>query len=201
MKRVVVLLALAAACLPSAVCAEPLASQVKPLDTRSDGVYGRLDGDVMLSATALAELSDGGLAPGARLAAHYFWMVGLAAGYVRPVADDVPRHVLSVGVDLRPTFLPRWAMDLQRGPSTLDLWLDSISLGIAANWAQPPGEDFGDALALELSAGFGLPLMGSAEGLWLDARGLMRTPDSGTSGWAAQLGLGWHAAWLSPLLE
>ena len=201
MRRVLVRLALLGGCLPSAVCAEPLASQVRPLDTRSDGVYGRLDGDIMLSATALAELSDGGVAPGVRLAAHYFWMVGLTAGYVRPVADDVPRHVLSAGLDLRPAFLPRWAMDLERGPSTLDLWLDSISFGIAANWAQPPDEDFGDVLALELSAGFGLPLMGHAEGLWLDARGLMRTPDSGTSGWGAQLGLGWHAAWLSPLLE
>lgn len=201
MRVVGALFALALTCLPAAVSAEPLKHQVQPLDTRSDGVYGRLEGDVMLSATALAELAEGGVAPGARLAAHYFWMVGLTAGYVRPVASDVPRHVLSAGVDLRPTFLPRWAMDLQRGPSTLDLWLDSISLGVAANWAQPPDEDFGDSLALELSAGFGVPLMGSAEGLWLDARGLLRTPDWGTSGWAAQLGIGWHGAWLSPLLD
>jgi hypothetical protein len=181
--------------------AADLPSQVHPIDTRSDGVYGRLEGDVTLSAIALAELSEGGPAPGLRLAAHYYWMVGLTAGYVRPVSDDVPHHVLSAGVDVRPTFLPRWALDLQQGPSTLDLWLDSISLGVAANWAQPPAGDFGDSLALELSLGCGLPLSGKANGPWLDARGLMRVTDDGQARWAAQLGIGWYAPWTSPLVD
>jgi hypothetical protein len=177
----------------SPVGARGLSSHVQPLDTQSDGDYGRMANDWTLSATGLVELSPVGPAPAARLAAHYFWMAGVYTGVTVPSGFPADAGVLGLGVDLRPAFVPRWSMDLEQGPSYLDLWLDSLSLGLGVYWQSERDEGLALARGFECSLGFGFPLLGEALGPWLDARGLLRLPDSTEPGqWGAQLGLGWH---------
>ncbi len=185
----------------AAGAAAELPSQVEPLDTRTDGVYGRLDGDVTLSVELLLDAAPGGPAPGVRAAAHYYWMAGVYAGYSRMTRSSATDQVASVGLDLRPAFLPRWLLGLQRGPGWLDLTLDSISVSAGPYWGAPQDGDFGDELGLDLGLGIAFPLMSSARGLWFSTRGFRRFADERNDAWVAQAGLCWYQPWLSPLLD
>ena len=144
-----------------------------------DGVYGRFDGRYALGLNAGTDLGEGGAAFAARATAHYFYMAGIYAGYADGFGNDALPWTrgVSFGVDLRPTFLPRWSNGMQRGPSILDLAIDSISIAMGAYFRSPRGGDFGDVRGFELSLGFGLPLAGSMEGPWLGTRGLLRWDD------------------------
>lgn len=177
------------------------ASDPRLLDTRGDGVYGRLDGDLALSAEALVDFSgDTGFAPAARLAAHYFWMAGVYVAAAGPATRDLD-YRFATGVEVRPMFLPRFALDLQRGPSWLDLFIDSIGLGLGAYWEHPSGAD---ALkgGFEASLGFGVPLQRQDAGLWWVSRAGLRLPDDARPAqFAIQVGLSWHWPWLSPLTD
>ncbi len=169
----------------------------------SDGVYERLDGSLALAGGLGVELE--GREPRAqlRLAAHYLWTAGVYGRYSDAFgsADERPQRVLSFGVDLRPLFLPRFALDLERGPAWLDLALDSLSLTAGAYFASPPAReaaatrqrDFGDQRGFETGLGLSLPLCGSARGLWLDARAERRFADRGQGAWLFTLGLSFHA--------
>jgi hypothetical protein len=168
----------------------------------SDGVYERLDGSVTLSGGLGAELEGGEPRAQLRLAAHYLWTAGLYARYSDAFgsADERPQRVASFGVDLRPLFLPRFALDYEQGPALLDLALDSLSLTAGAYFASPPGRerepppqrDFGDQRGFETGLGFSVPLCGSARGLWLDARAERRFADRGQGAWLFTLGLSFH---------
>jgi hypothetical protein len=187
---------------PSAYAELP--STTAPLDTRVDGVYGRLDGDFSLSAQVHAEWSEtqSSVAPGARLEAHYFWMAGVYVSGSGVVPDSDFGHALSAGVDLRPAFLPRWSLDLQHGPAWLDLCIDSISLSLGAYTWFPARDEQARHRGFELGFGAGLPLLGRDDGLWFTARGLTRLPDAElATQWGAQLGLSWHLPWRSPLMK
>lgn len=103
-----------------------------------DGSYGRLDGDIALAVELGAQASTGGGGLGGRLAGRYLTMCGLYAGYddgLGQVSQEVRRRVAG-GIELKPLFFGRFASDLERGPATLDLWLDStgIDLGIYRAW-------------------------------------------------------------------
>jgi hypothetical protein len=174
--------------------AHALGSQVQPLDTRADGDYGRMASKWTLSLTGQLELSPQGPAPAARVAAHYSWMAGVYAGLTAP-PGGFPSSAgnFGVGVDLRPAFLPRWSLDLERGPSYLDLWLDSFSLGLGVYWQTPQADAIARDRGFEASLGFGFPLFGKAHGLWFDTRGVVRLPDAPSDAqWGGQFGLGWH---------
>jgi hypothetical protein len=169
-----------------------------------DGVYGRFQGRYDLGLGAGAELGDGGASLAVRATAHYFFMAGLYAGYAEGFGrGSLPSsRTLSFGVDLRPTFLARWSNDLQHGPSILDLWVDSISIGLGAFFRQPQNQSFGDRRGFELSLGCGIPLAGDMPGPWLGARGILRWDDpEGRGGPSAEgtalLTLGWH--WVTDL--
>lgn len=144
-----------------------------------DGVYGRFDGRFDAGLEAGAELGNGGTAFAARATAHYFYMAGVYTSYFDSMgSDELPsRRGVSFGVDLRPTFLPRWSNDMQHGPSMLDLAVDSISLGMGVYFREPHGHEFGDSRGFELSLGFAVPLFAHFDGLWLGARGLLRWDD------------------------
>lgn len=173
--------------------AKGLGSQVQPLDTRADGDYGRMASDWTMSVTGQLELAPGGPAGSVRAAAHYCWMAGVYAGASAPSGFPNSGGTYGLGVDLRPAFLPRWSLDLEHGPSYLDLWLDSFSLGLGAYWQTPEHDAFARERGFEASLGFGFPLQGHAHGLWFDARGLVRLPDAPRDAdWGGQLGLGWH---------
>jgi hypothetical protein len=98
----------------------------------------------------------------------------LTLSYADSLGAALPvRRVGFVGAELRPLFLPRWALDMELGSPLLDLTLDSLSLGAGLFIARrvEPAET---RTGLELSLGLGVPLFARAEGLWLEARGFVR---------------------------
>jgi hypothetical protein len=161
----------------------------------SDGVYGRFDGSLTLAAGAGAELEAGEPRGSLRLSLHYLWTAGAYARYSDAFgsADRRPARVGSFGIDLRPLFLPRFALDNEQGPALYDLALDSLSLTAGAYFAQPQAADFGDERGFETGIGLGVPLFAAARGLWLDARAERRFADRGPDAWLFTLGLSFHA--------
>jgi hypothetical protein len=160
-----------------------------------DGVYGRLDGNLAVGASAGAEL-DAGEARGAlRLSLHYLWTAGVYARYSDAFggADQRAERTASFGIDLRPLFLPRFALDNEQGPALYDLTLDSLSLSAGAYFAEPRHGDFGDERGFETGVGFGVPLFRAAGGLWLEGRAERRFADRGPNAWLFTLALGFHA--------
>jgi len=169
----------------------------------SEGVYGRFAGDLDLGLGLGADIGPSVLGA-ARMSLHYFSMAGLYFAYADSLSEPAPsestdRRRLSFGVDVRPAFVPRWAKDMEYGPGLVDLWIDSISLGLGAFWAEPSGADFGDRRGFELSLGFGVPLFARASGLWLEARGLLRWPEGDTAEPAALALLSYHLLFESPI--
>jgi hypothetical protein len=164
----------------------------------SDGVYGRFDGILALAASAGAELENGEARGALKLSAHYLWTAGVYARYSDAFGteDLRPARVASLGVDVRPLFLPRFALDYEHGPAWLDLALDSFSLSAGAYFAAPQSGDFGDVRGFETGLGLGVPLGGEARGFWLDARAERRFADHGPNAWLFTLSVAYHAlAW------
>jgi hypothetical protein len=160
-----------------------------------DGVYGRLDGTIDLGVAAGVELEKDEPRGALRMSGHYWWTAG---GYVRysdgfGSNDARPLRALGFGADLRPLFLPRFALDLQHGPAWLDLGLDSLSLNAGAYFAQPSSGSFGDERGFDLGLGLGVPLFAEAAGLWLDLRAERRFADRDSSAWLLTLALSYHA--------
>lgn len=178
----------------------------EPARSSGDGVYGRFNGDMDLGLALGGEADRGGARGAARLDLHYFSMAGVYVGGSNALGSEpgATRRMLSLGVDLRPGFVPRWAKGMQRGPAFVDLFVDSIALGVGAFWSQPAHGSFGDRRGFEASLGFGLPLTGRAPGPWIETRGLLRWADPGGAQAehavpAVLVLLSWHALFVSPL--
>jgi hypothetical protein len=176
-----------------------LASATAHAEPYDDGVYGRFDTALDLGFAAGVELEDGEPRAQLRLSGHYWWTAG---GYVRysegfGTNDERPLRTLGFGVDLRPLFLPRFALDLEHGPALLDLTLDSLSLSAGAYFAQPSASELGDERGFDLGLGLGVPLFAEAAGPWLDVRAERRFADHGRSAWLLTLALSYHALILS----
>ncbi|HEY6081010.1 MAG TPA: hypothetical protein VIW29_19480 [Polyangiaceae bacterium] len=170
---------------------EDAASRHAPLPG-NDGVYGRMDGSMAWAAALGAELEDGEPRASLRASAHYLWVAG---GYLRYAegfgsGSARPLRALSLGADLRPLFLPRFARDLEQGPALLDLTLDSLSLTAGAYFAQPRSGSFGEERGFELGLGLGVPLLAQAAGPWLQLRAERRIADEGDDAWLFSLLLG-----------
>lgn len=180
---------------PAAADATAAAERVHAPSPGSDGVYGRFDGSLDLGLGAGVELEEREPRAALRLSGHYLWTAG---GYLR-YADGFgsnerrPARALSFGIDLRPLFLPRFALDLQQGPAVLDLMLDSLSLSAGAYLAEPDGAALADERGFELGLGFGVPLLAEASGLWLEARGERRFADRGDSAWLWTLSVAYRS--------
>ncbi len=190
----VVTLSLGLLCAAPRALAEPAPS--------SDGVYGRFDGDLTLSAGLGAELEAAGARAALRLSAFTFHTAGLTLLYAEGFgAGELERRV-GLGVELRPSFLPRWSLDWQQGPALADLVLDSVGLGVAAWWGHGTSPGGKPPRGLELSLGAGVPLAGSVDGPWLEARGSLRWSDPGRGPSApvpgALLVVGWTLSRVSP---
>jgi len=171
------------------------ASRVHAPSRGSDGVYDRFDGSLALAGTLGAELEAGAPRGAVRASAHYWWVAGVYGRYSDALGHDSdrPTRVASLGVDLRPLFLPRFALDLEQGPAVLDLALDSLSLTAGAYFAKPSHADFGDERGFETGLGVGVPFLGRAKGPWLDLRAERRFADQGESAWLFSCGLSLHA--------
>jgi hypothetical protein len=165
----------------------------------SDGVYGRFDGSVDLGLGAGVELEADEPRAQLRASGHFLSTAGVYLRYEDGFGenDERPARALGFGIDVRPLFLPRFALDLQQGPALLDLTLDSLSLNAGAYFAQPQRDAFGQERGFDLGLGFGVPLCGEARGLWLEARAERRFADRGQHAWLFTLGLAYHALILS----
>jgi hypothetical protein len=180
----------------------PLKDQVRAPEPRpaTDGVYGRFNGDLDFGAGLGAELDEGALRGALRVSLHYLSTAGLYVSYRDALGDEAElRRVLSLGVDMRPAFIPRWSKNLDRGPSFLDLAIDSVSLGLGAFWEQPPARAFAAERGFETSLGFGLPLFGHATGPWLESRAQLAFRGMETARAQFVMLLSFHALALSPL--
>jgi hypothetical protein len=146
-----------------------------------DGVYGRMDGSLAWAVALGSELDDGEARASLRTSAHYLWVAG---GYLRYAegfgsGSERPLRAASLGVDLRPLFLPRFSQNWEQGPAILDLTIDSLSLSAGAYFAQPRAGSFGDERGFELGLGLGVPLRAQAAGPWLHLRAERRIADDG----------------------
>lgn len=162
---------------------------------KGDGVYGRFDGDVDLGAGVGVRAAGPGVGPDVRLSAHFLSTVGLSADLTWPVAGSKDWS-LTAALDVRPLFLPRWALDLEQGPAFWDLLLDSVS--VSAGPVLTPLQ--AGRLGLSLEAGFGVPLSSHSQGAWLHVRGASRWIDDRTH-LGGLLVLSWHTSWLSPVVD
>ncbi len=172
---------------------------------RGDGVYGRFDGDLALSAgVSGGAVVDDRVHPAwtgsvsLELRARILDSGGLfAIGEWRPEGDS--RAI--VGVDLRPFFLPRFVLNLATGSQWVDLLIDSIGLDLGAAMG-PFDRNAGVALAIGFGLDVPLFLPERTSGgvfLRLGARYVTASaldqaaPRGGTTDWVLLVGLDFRA--------
>jgi hypothetical protein len=84
----------------------------------ADGVYGRFDGDLDFGVGLGGEVEQHATRAAVRASLHYFWTAGVYASYRDALGrDDPDAQLASVGVDLRPLFMPRWSEHWETGPA------------------------------------------------------------------------------------
>src|SRR5690606_12451233 len=136
--------------------------------------------------------------------AHYLYMAGIYVEAAVPVDDSSVSWTGAAGIDLRPLFLPRWALDLERGPAFVDLLLDSLALSGGAYAQQFELAERARLWGVQAELGAAIPLMAHAHGLWIHLRASARFPLSEPEP-GSPLGfvalLSWQAPWLSPVLR
>ena len=149
-----------------------------------DGLYGRFDGDLLVVAGAGAAVEHEGPRLLTYASLTYLSTAGVYARYADALGDTSTSRsrTIAAGLELRPVFLARWGLDLERGPAWLDLLVDSIAIDLGAygvlggaprHTADPPGPwgpSFEAALSLEA------PLLGETEGPYLGAQAIARLP-------------------------
>jgi hypothetical protein len=140
-------------------------------------------------------IRDGALSGSVGGSIHYYSLLGVTGDYSESlVADDVHARSASVGVELRPLFLPRWALGYERGPAWVDLALDSAAIGFGAYFSDAEANGPGTRGAW-LSLGLGAPLLGDASGPWIELRALRRFPDHAATGAEAHNALFVYLSW------
>jgi len=159
---------------------------------RADGVYGRFDGPLTFSPSLSLARIDAGFVPGFGLRVHYLSTLGLYASYgsgaLWPGHADSVRSMSRVGLELRPLFLLRWSNDWEKGPSMLDLTLDSLSLGVGGFLAKlDTSSELERGFETELTAG--IPLLGHALGPWIGFGATLQVPPLVDDG--ERVALGW----------
>lgn len=166
-----------------------------PPEAESDGVYGRFRGNTDVSLKLGGMLRDAGLAGSVGASVHYYSLLGVTGDYSESLAaDSLHARSASVGLELRPLFLPRWALGMERGPAWLDLALDSAAFGFGAYFTDAEADARGSRGAW-LSLGFGAPLFLDASGPWLELRALRRFPDHEARGVDAHNALFVYLSW------
>lgn len=144
-------------------------------------MYGRFGGDTDISLKLGGMLRDEGLSGSVGGSIHYYSLLGVTADYSESLVADAPdARSFSAGIEVRPLFLPRWALGLERGPAWLDLALDSLAAGFGAYFSDAE-LDGQNARGVWVSLGAGMPLLASASGPWLEVRALRRFPDQSTA--------------------
>lgn len=189
----------------------------------TDGAYGRLDGDMLFIGSLGAGVEAGGPFFETHVGLLYLQTAGPYVRYTEGFGQDelrIPRS-LGAGLELRPLFLARYALDLEKGPPHLDLFADSFALIAGVFWSapgkyprRPPGEDppaFDIEPGLELGIGLEVPILPSGNGPYVGLQALARWPGSylvGRSnadfldrGATLLLTLAWHQAFDANLVD
>jgi hypothetical protein len=147
---------------------------------RSDGVYGRFDGEISLAPCLGIQWAPAGWFTQLGLTAYYLSTVGVAFrsadGSWFPTTPRADFNVSSLSLVVRPLFLLRWTRDLEKGPSFLDLTIDSLTLGVGSYWSRQHSVDT-QHYGLETELSFGVPLLAKAHGPWLTANAVNRWPN------------------------
>ncbi|HMR79999.1 MAG TPA: hypothetical protein PKD61_33050 [Polyangiaceae bacterium] len=181
-----------------------LEDEVQPGDEGplTDGVYGRLDGDMTAAVALGAAVGDARSYLAADLSLHYFWTVGIYANLREGLGGDAREFERAggVGVEVRPLFLPRLLLDMQGRSALLDLTLDSLSFGLGAYFADE-ARPTASSRGVELSLGLSVPLFRSANGPFIRLRGERRLGSAAdeSSESLLTMQLAWHGIWASPL--
>ncbi|MEO8183886.1 MAG: hypothetical protein ABI895_34105 [Deltaproteobacteria bacterium] len=167
-----------------------------PPAPESDGVYGRLRGDTDASLKLGGLISHSQISASVGASAHYYSLLGITGDYSESLdADAVQLRSFSLGIELRPLFLPRWLLGKEHGPAWLDLTLDSMCVGFGAYFSRAAAP-FEHSRGVWMSLGVGIPVLGRANGPWLEVRQLRRWPDremnSPEAHNALLLYLSWH---------
>jgi len=161
-----------------------------------DGAYGRLAGDLSLSVEAGVSEALGadpyrGEALSSRLGMFYVQTVGIAVQYDEGLGiEALPlRRAVAGVVELRPLFWGRFSENMEQGPATLDLLLDSFALNVGIFGAWPRSRfcsslaDDGAPVAgttqcpdygMQTGIGFELPLLPRASAPFIGLRAAMR---------------------------
>ncbi|MFO7177961.1 MAG: hypothetical protein DIU78_004590 [Pseudomonadota bacterium] len=180
--------------------ARPLRGVVRPRDVPAhDGVYGRFDGDLFLTLGAGIDVG-GGARVGAVGRALLFHSAGVTLGYARALGEADVEQLGFVGIELRPLFLPRFALDLETNSPLVDLTLDSLALGVGGFFAEERSDSGRRRAGVEATLGFGVPLFAEARGPWIEARGALRPALHGPAGQVFVF-LSWYEPLLSPLVD
>lgn len=169
-----------------------------------DGAYGRLDGDIdlALGVGPSFDFASADAALSVRASVHWFTVAGIYALYQEALPEDARlERRIGVGVDLKPLFLVRWPLGLERGPALLDLTLDSLSLGLGMTFGDERGRAFGSRHGFETSLGFGVPLALEAAGPWLEVRAGAVLPNSLENEASVMALFSWHFVASTPFVS
>lgn len=166
--------------------------------SKSDGVYGRFEGELSLEPFVGSAWTRAGMLTELGISAYYFHTVGLqvkyADGRLFPLPGDAPFSISTVSFTLRPLFLLRWSKDLEQGPSFLDLTIDSLTLKVGGYWSEKRDSDASKrGLETELSLGF--PLLAEADGPWLSLAVIDRYPEVTNDGHNVDIALCLRFEW------
>ncbi len=165
-------------------------------ESMADGVYGRFEGDVSLSAAAGIEVDVRSPAPRPMVltTARFYQAIGLQAGLSQAIDNgDRMERVGTLGVLVEPLFLVRWSNDDETLRPTWDLFVDSWALHLGAFLAEPRGGNFGETAGLDVGLGAGVPLLGWADGPWLRFRGSLRASPTDSATGVFQLLFEWQS--------
>ncbi len=149
-----------------------------------DGSYGRIEGDLLFTGTVGATLGAGGAGFDTHVALLYLSTAGLYGRYVEAFGNDEAAfdRMGAVGVEIRPLFLGRYALDMQKGPAHLDLFLDSFAFVLGATFVDPIGADLKPWPGLEFGLSIEVPLAPSGSGPYVGLLGLVRATDPDLTG-------------------
>lgn len=186
------------------VCALGLASSPAsaqsslPARKGGDGVHGRFDGDLAWSLGAGAEVGFSPASPRlmATAALRYYSFIGWYGSYRESLRDvDPVVRGVSTGILLEPLFLLRWSRGASTESPFWDLTIDSFGVSVGAHFEQAQDTGFGTLRGLEAGVGGGIPLMGSAQGLWLRGRAHLRGSEDRALEPVLWLTLEWQGFW------
>lgn len=181
--------------------------------TSADGSYGRIEGDLLFIGAFGGGIAQGGPQLETHLSLLYMSTAGGYARYSETFEDDpVPyARMLSFGFELRPLFLGRYALDYEKGPPHLDLFLDSLALVIGATWSSPKEAEFDERPGIELGLSMEVPLLPQASGPYVGVLGLARWSADDIAGTASRdfldrgstlvFTLAWHQVFEAGLVD